>query len=59
MDEPVYWSEPMPFRTKLPNTTLALGRLGSTNAPSEKPAGVKIWMRSRPRGASATTKLPS
>jgi hypothetical protein len=56
---PVYCSDPMPFSTAFPITTRAFSRPGSRKPPMRKPAGVKIWMRSRLFGASATTNVPS
>src|SRR5437762_4484957 len=58
IEAPVYCSDPMPFSTLLSRTTRAFRRPGRRNPPMRKPAGVKIWMRSRPVGASATTKVP-
>src|SRR5438045_4953820 len=58
IEVPVYCSDPMPFSTLLSRTTRAFRRPGRRNPPMRKPAGVKIWMRSRPVGASATTNVP-
>ena len=58
IDVPVYCSEPMPFSTAFSITTRVFSRPGSRKPPMRNPAGVKIWIRSRLFGASATTKVP-
>ena len=58
IDVPVYCSDPMPLSTALSITTRVFRRPGSKKPPIFDACRLKIWIRSRLFGASATTKVP-
>ena len=58
-ERPVYCSVPMPLSDRLPSVTRGVARPGRKKPLSRWPSAEKNCRRSRPLGASATTKVPS